>query len=165
LGAKGPDGACQRAAHQGYARPQDGYDALPGIAELLRHGLLRGSYVPPPIIRDLRDLTRTRATLSQEQSSISRRIQKLLESANIMLASTVTHTMGKSGRAMLEAIVSGEDSPERLADLALGKLRSKTPQLQLALEGRIRDHHRFLLDSRQLPSCESFHVVGKLILC
>jgi hypothetical protein len=72
----------------------------------------------------------------------------LLESANIKLASTVTHTMGKSGQAMLDAIVSGEDSPERLADLALGKLRSKIPQLQLALDGRIRDHHRFLLDRR-----------------
>ena len=117
------------------------------IAELLRHGLLRGSYVPSPVIRDLRDLTRTRATLSQEQSGISSRIQKLLESANIKLASTVTHTMGKSGQAMLDAIVSGKDGPERLADLALGKLRSKIPQLQLALDGRIRDHHRFLLDS------------------
>jgi transposase len=117
------------------------------IAELLRHGVLRGSYVPSPVIRDLRDLTRTRATLSQEQSGISSRIQKLLESANIKLASTVTHTMGKSGQAILDAIVSGEDSPERLAGLALGKLRSKIPQLQLALDGRIRDHHRFLLDS------------------
>jgi hypothetical protein len=95
---------------------------------------LRGSYVPPPIIRDLRDLTRNRVTLSQEQSSICSRIQKLPESANIKLANTVTHTMGKSGRAMLEAIVSGEESPERLADLALGKLRSKISQLQLALE-------------------------------
>jgi transposase len=113
------------------------------IAELLRHGLLRGSYVPSPVIRDLRDLARTRATLSQEQSSISSRIQKLLESANIKLASTVSNTMGKSGRAILEAIVNGEDSAERLADLALGKLRSKIPQLQMALEGRIRDHHRF----------------------
>jgi transposase len=117
------------------------------IAELLRHGLLRGSYVPSAVIRDLRDLTRTRATLSQEQSGVSSRIQKLLESANIKLASTVTHTMGKSGQAILDAIVSGEDSPERLADLALGKLRSKISQLQLALDGRIRDHHRFLLDS------------------
>jgi transposase len=114
---------------------------------LLRHDLLRGSYVPSAVIRDLRDLTRTRATLSQGQSGISSRIQKLLESANIKLASTVTHTMGKSGRAMLDAIVSGEESPERLAGLALGKLRSKIPQLQLALDGRIRDHHRFLLDS------------------
>jgi len=73
--------------------------------------------------------------------------QKLLESANIKLASTLTHTMGKSGQAILDAIVNGEDSPERLADLALGKLRSNIPQLQLALDGRIRDHHRFLLDS------------------
>jgi hypothetical protein len=75
------------------------------------------------------------------------RIQKLLESANIKLASIVTHTMGKSGQAILDAIVSGEDSSEELADLALGKLRSKIPQLQLALDGRIRDHHRFLLGS------------------
>ena len=117
------------------------------IAELLRHGLLRGSYVPPLLVRDLRDLTRTRATLSQEQSRISSRIQKLLESANIKLASTVTHTMGKSGQAILDAIVRGEDSPEELAGLALGKLRSKIPQLKLALDGRIRDHHRFLLGS------------------
>jgi transposase len=117
------------------------------IAELLRHGLLRGSYVPSLVIRDLRDLTRTRATLSQEQSSVGSRIQKVLESANIKLSSTASNTMGKSGRAMLDAIVSGEDSPERLADLALGKLRSKISELQLALEGRIRDHHRFLLDS------------------
>jgi transposase len=117
------------------------------IADLLRHGLLRGSYVPPLLVRDLRDLTRTRTTLSQEQSRISSRIQKLLESANIKLASTVTHTMGKSGQAILDAIVRGEDSPEGLAGLALGKLRSKIPQLQLALDGRIRDHHRFLLGS------------------
>jgi transposase len=108
------------------------------IAELLRHGLLRGSYVPPLLVRDLRDLTRTRTTLSQEQSRISSRIQKLLESANIKLASTVTNTMGKSGQAILDAIVRGEDSPEELAGLALGKLRSKIPQLQLALDGRIR---------------------------
>ena len=117
------------------------------IAELLRHGLLRGSYVPSLVIRDLRDLTRTRATLSQEQSSVGSRIQKVLESANIKLSSTASNTMGKSGQAMLDAIVSGEHSAERLADLALGKLRSKIPQLQQALEGRIRDHHRFLLDS------------------
>ena len=117
------------------------------IAELLRHGLLRASYVPSLLIRDLRDLTRTRATLSQEQSSVGSRIQKVLESANIKLSSTASNTMGKSGRAILDAIVSGEDSAERLADLALGKLRSKISQLQLALEGRIRDHHRFLLDS------------------
>jgi transposase len=117
------------------------------IAELLKHGLLRGSYVPSLVVRDLRDLTRTRATLSQEQSSVGSRIQKVLESANIKLSSTASNTMGKSGRAILDAIVSGEHSAERLADLALGKLRSKIPQLQQALEGRIRDHHRFLLDS------------------
>jgi hypothetical protein len=99
------------------------------------------------LIRDLRDLTRTRATLSQEQSSVGSRIQKILDSANIKLSSTASNTMGKSERAMLDTIVSGEDSAERLAELALGKLRSKIPQLQLALEGCIRDHHRSLLDS------------------
>jgi len=78
---------------------------------------------------------------------LASRIQKVLESANIKLSSTASNTMGKSGQAMLDAIVSGEHSAERLADLALGKLRSKIPQLQQALEGRIRDHHRFLLDS------------------
>jgi transposase len=108
------------------------------IAELLRHGLLRGSYVPPPMIRDLRDLTRTRATLSQEQSSISSRIQKLLESANIKLASTVTHTMGKSGRAMLNAIVSGEDNPERLAPRP-GKATQQDPATPT---GARRSHSR-----------------------
>ena len=117
------------------------------IAELLQHGLLHGSYVPPMIIRDLRDLTRTRATLSQEQSSVESRIQKVLETANIKLSSTVSATLGKSGRAILDAIISGESRVENLADLALGRLRSKIPQLRLALEGRIRDHHRFLLDS------------------
>jgi Transposase len=96
------------------------------IAELLRHGLLRGSYVPPLLVRDLRDLTRTRTTLSQEQSRISSRIQKLLESANIKLASTVTHTMGKSGQAILDAIVRGEDSPEQLAGLALGNCGARS---------------------------------------
>jgi hypothetical protein len=102
-------GACRRLAHQAIpGRKTDMMDCQ-WIAESLRHGLLHGSYVPSPVIRDLRDLTRTRATLSQEQSGISSRIQKLLESADIKLASTVTHTMVKSGQAVLNAIVSGED--------------------------------------------------------
>src|SRR6516225_1550220 len=127
------------------------------IAELLQHGLLRASYIPSVLIRDLRDLTRMRASLSQEASRIASRIQKVLEDANIKLASVASNTLGKSGRAMLEAIIRGEESSERLADLALGHLRAKIPQLQIALEGQVRDHHRFLLRSllRQLQFLEA----------
>jgi transposase len=115
------------------------------IAQLLQHGLLRPSYVPCEVIRDLRDLTRMRASLSQEASRISSRVQKVLEDANVKLASVATNTLGKSGRAMLEEIIAGQNDPEYLASLALGHLRAKTPQLKLALEGKIRPHHRFLL--------------------
>jgi transposase len=115
------------------------------IAELLQHGLLRGSYVPPETVRDLRDLTRSRATLSQEASRIASRIQKVLEDANIKLSSVASNTLGKSGRAILDAVVTGQTDPEQLADLALGHLRAKIPQLKLALNGKIREHHRFLL--------------------
>ena len=103
------------------------------IAELLQHGLLRSSYVPPEIIRDLRDLTRGRATLSQEASRLASRIQKVLEDANIKLSSVASNTLGKSGRAMLDALVAGQIDPEQLADLALGHLRAKIPPLRLAL--------------------------------
>src|SRR5271156_6684930 len=115
------------------------------IAQLLQYGLLRPSYVPCEIIRDLRDLTRMRASLTQEASRISSRVQKVLEDANVKLASVATNTLGKSGRAMLEEIIAGQDDPAYLASLALGHLRAKTPQLRLALEGKIRPHHRFLL--------------------
>ena len=116
------------------------------IAELLQHGLLRNSYVPPEAIRDLRDLTRGRATLSQEASRIANRIQKVLEDANIKLSGVASNVLGKSGRAMLDAIVVGQLDPEQLADLALGHLRAKIPQLRLALSGKVREHHRFLLN-------------------
>src|ERR1700747_3593335 len=127
------------------------------IAERLQHGLLRGSFIPPLVIRDLRDLTRARTSLSQEHSCIASRIQKVLEDANLKLASVASNTLGKSGRAILAAIIGGEESPERLADLALGHLRAKIPQLQAALEGQLRDHHRFLLQSllRQLYFIET----------
>lgn len=95
------------------------------IAELLQHGLLRASYIPSVMIRDLRDLTRGRTSLSQEHSRIASRIQKVLEDANIKLASVASNALGKSGRAMLEAIIGGEESSERLAGLALGHLRLK----------------------------------------
>ena len=122
------------------------------IAELLQHGLLRGSFIPPVLIRDLRDLTRARTSLSQEHSRIASRIQKVLEDANIKLASVASNTLGKSGRAILRAMIGGEESSERLADLALGQLRSKIPQLQAALEGRVRGHHRFLFAELTSPT-------------
>jgi Transposase and inactivated derivatives len=116
------------------------------LAELLQHGLLAGSFVPPRLIRDLRDLTRTRARLTQESSRIASRIQKVLEDANIKLASVASDALGKSGQAMLAALIAGQSNPGQLADLALGTLRGKIPQLRRALDGLIRDHHRFLLE-------------------
>jgi transposase len=115
------------------------------IADLLQHGLLRGSFVPPTEIQDLRDLTRYRVELTQAQTKVANRIQKLLEQCNIKLSSVASNALGVSGRHILEAIVAGQDDPERLAKLARRRLRRKIPELQLALEGRVRDHHRFLL--------------------
>src|SRR5213594_2914373 len=115
------------------------------IADLLQHGLLRGSFVPPQPTRELRDLTRYRVSLAQEINRIANRIQKVLEDANIKLASVATDTLGASGRAMLEAIVKGEQDSQRLAEMSRGLLRNKIPELQLALEGRVTGHHRFLL--------------------
>lgn len=115
------------------------------IADLLQHGLLKGSFVPPTPIQDLRDLTRYRVELRQSQSRVANRIQKVLEQANLKLSSVATNTLGVSGRHMLEAIIKGQDSPEQLAQLARGKLKNKIPQLVQALEGRVRTHHRFLL--------------------
>ena len=116
------------------------------LAELLQYGLLRSSFIPPQLIRDLRDLTRTRASLAQESSRIASRIQKVLEDANIKLASVASDVLGKSGQAMLAALIAGQEDAEKLADLARGLLRAKIPQLQSALEGLTRDHHRFLLE-------------------
>jgi len=115
------------------------------IADLLQHGLLRGSFVPPRPIRELRDLTRMRATLAQERSSIISRIEKTLEDPNLKLGVVASDVVGASGRAMLEAIVGGETDPGTLAELAKGTLRNKIPQLKLALEGQITEHHRFML--------------------
>lgn len=89
------------------------------VAELLQHGLLRPSFVPAVQIRDLRDLTRSRASLAEEASRIVSRIQKVLEDANVKLASVATNTVGKSGQAMLDALVAGEDDAEKLASRAL----------------------------------------------
>jgi transposase len=115
------------------------------IAQLLQCGLLRGSFVPPKAIRELRDLTRARATLEQETTAVANRIHKLLEDANLKLGSVATDILGTSGRAMLRAMVEGQTDPIRLADLAQKRLRAKIPALQDALRGSMTDHHRFLL--------------------
>jgi len=101
--------------------------------------------VPPQSIRELRDLTRMRATLAQERVSVINRIEKTLEDPNLKLGVVATDVVGVSGPAMLEAVVGGETDPDILADLARGALRKKIPQLKLALEGKVTDHHRFML--------------------
>jgi transposase len=115
------------------------------LAELLEHGLLRGSFVPPPAIRQLRDLTRYRKRLIQTHSAECQRIQKTLEDAGIKLDSVAADVLGVSGRAMLAALVGGERDPEVLAELARGRLRTKLPQLRQALRGRFSDHHALLV--------------------
>ncbi len=115
------------------------------LAELLQHGLVKSSFVPPPPIRELRDLTRYRVNLAQECNRITNRIQKVLEDANIKLASVATDALGASGRAMLKAMVAGEQDTEKLAEMSRGLLRRKIAELKQALEGRVSDHHRFLL--------------------
>jgi transposase len=115
------------------------------IADLLRHGLVRGSFVPPRGQRELRDLTRTRTTLVREGARIANRIQKVLEDANIKLGDVASDVLGASGRAMLQAMVAGERDPVRLAGLAQGRLREKHDALVAALRGRLTAHHAFLL--------------------
>jgi transposase len=115
------------------------------IAQLLEHGLLRGSFVPPAPIRELRDLTRYRKVLIQDRTREANRLHKLLEDAGIKLASVATDILGVSGRAMLEALVRGTTDPEVLAELARGKLWAKLPALRQALRGRFRPHHAFLV--------------------
>lgn len=115
------------------------------LAQLLQHGLLRGSFIPPKPQRELRDLTRHRAQLVGEHTRAANRIAKTLEDANLKLASVASDILGTSGRLMLNAIIAGETDPNRLADLAQRKMRGKIPQLVKALEGGINEHHRYLL--------------------
>jgi transposase len=115
------------------------------LADLLRHGLLRGSFIPPQAQRDLRDLTRQRTNLVQDRATVVNRLHKVLEWANIKLTSVATDVTGVSGRAMLEAILHGQGDPETLAELARGRMRHKLPELERALAGRVREHHRFLI--------------------
>src|SRR5712692_8529716 len=118
------------------------------IADLLCHGLLRASFVPPKLIRELRDLTRYRRKLVESQAAERNRLLKLLETANIKLSSVATDVFGMSGRLMLRALVEGKATPQEMAELAKGKLRKKIPELEPALEGKVEEHHRFLLRLR-----------------
>jgi transposase len=115
------------------------------LADLLRHGLLRGSFVPPQAQRDFRDLTRYRMRIVRERTRQVNRIQNVLEGANIKLSSVATDLLGKSGRAMIDALAAGETDATKMADLARGLLRKKLPDLEQALTGRVRPHHQFLL--------------------
>jgi transposase len=115
------------------------------LCELLEHGLLRGSFVPPAAIRQLRDLTHYRKRLIQAHTAEVQRVQKTLEDAGIKLDSVAADVLGVSGRAMLAGLVGGERDPEVLAELARGRLRTKLPQLRQALRGRFSDHHALLL--------------------
>ena len=115
------------------------------IADLLRHGLLTASFIPPKPIRELRDLVRSRKSLVQQRAQAINRVQKVLETANIKLSSVASDVLGKSGRDMLEALLAGISDAETLADLARGRLRKKLPALREALSGRVEATHRVLL--------------------
>lgn len=127
------------------------------IADLLRHGLLRGSYIPDRPQRELRDLVRHRRSLMQQRSRVISQIDKLLESANIKLSAVVSDVVGASGRAILQALVDGTEDPLTLAALAKGSLRQKQDQLSQSLRGLMGDHQRLLLETllRQLDFLES----------
>jgi transposase len=115
------------------------------IAELLRHGLLKASFVPPLGQRELRELTRYRSTFVKERATLVNRVQKVLDSANIKLASVATDVTGVSGRAILQALLEGKSTPEEMARLAKGRMREKRTELGKALEGCVKAHHRFVL--------------------
>lgn len=125
-------------------RKSDRNDAA-WIADLLAHGLIRGSFVPPAPIQELRDLTRTRKQLVGEVARHTLRLQKTLEDANVKLTRVVSDILGASGRAILAAIIAGETDPERLADCTTGRLKAGRADIVAALHGRVTPHHRFLL--------------------
>jgi transposase len=114
------------------------------LAQLGAHGLVRGSFVPPEPIRQLRDLTRARTAITRERGREAQRLEKLLEDAGIKLSAVASDILGVSGRAMLEALIAGDRDPVGLADLAKRRLRSKIPALTEALTGRFTEHHAFL---------------------
>jgi transposase len=115
------------------------------IADLLAHGLVRASFVPPTPVQELRDLTRTRKQLVREVAQHTQRIQKALEDANIKLTAVISSVLGQSGRAIIDALIAGETDPEKLVALTTGRLKASRSTLVEALRGRVREHHRFLL--------------------
>lgn len=115
------------------------------LADLLRHGLVKASFIPPAPIRELRELTRARKTLVQQRADAVNRVHKLLEGANLKLASVASNILGKSGRAMLDALLAGETDLDVLAALAKGQLRKKRAELRQALDGRLAPHQHLLL--------------------
>lgn len=115
------------------------------IADLIRHGLIRKSFVPPKPIRDLRDVVRFRRSVVQSRATERNRLLKLLETANIKLSTFLSNVFGASGMAMLEALLDGGSTPEQMAELSKGRLRKKMADVALALDGRIEEHHRFML--------------------
>src|SRR5712691_12154374 len=130
---------------KGYkARKTDVIDAE-WLADLLRHGLLKPSFIPPRPIRVLRELTRYRESLVREQTALANRIQKLIESANIKLGQVASDALGVSGKAMLRALAAGETDAEKMSHLARRNLKRKQPQLQQALEGRLTPAQRWIL--------------------
>lgn len=116
------------------------------LADLLRHGLLQPSFIPPAPVRELRDLTRYRKTLIGERAQEANRLQKVLETANLKLAMVATNVLGVSGRQMLMALLGGEQDANALAELARGRLREKLPLLRRALVGRVHPYHLVLID-------------------
>ena len=132
------------------------------LAQLLEHGLLRGSFIPPAPIRDLRDLTRRRKALSRDRGKEITRVAKTLELANVKLGSVVSDIMGVTGRAILKAMIEGEEDPQILAGLARGSLCRKRKELSEVVPGLMRDHHRFLL-REQLETIDHLSErIGKL---
>lgn len=114
------------------------------ICQLMTYGLLKRSFIPDVPQRELRDLTRYRRRLVEERTATSNRLEKILEDSNIKLAAVVSRLQGVSARAMIAALIAGETDAAQIADLAKGSLRGKMPELQAALEGQVRDHHRFM---------------------
>jgi transposase len=133
-----------REARNRPGRKTDVSDAA-WLADLAAHGLVRGSFVPPEPIRQLRDLTRARTALARDRGRLAQKIEKVLESSGIKLSAVATDITGVSGRAMLEALIAGERDPEAMAELAKRRLRRKIPDLTQALNGRFTEHHGFMI--------------------
>ena len=132
------------------------------LSDLLAHGLVRGGFVPPEPIQELRDLTRTRTQIVRERARQVLRIQKILETANVKLSETISDVLGMSGRRILDAIVAGETDPAKLASLAVGRVRASSEELTEALRGRVTDHHRFMLGLHLRHVDEIDGVIGRL---